>query len=385
MNTIAQHIRKAFLTLAACATACLGGVLSALEISDIPYPLTREQADKTLSKDYTYALLADGTVRRTWNSGNKTIFIDFNTNTNEALLIAIIYNPPVAKKDAIDDAHTLAKGLYADNAKWDSPKDKASKELISGTFGLSNAKRKKLSDRAMLFYEMNDKGNKATRVSLFASLPSNNRWELHEVRPGATKTAMGTNWSDDFVEAVYKDEARRQAAPVTAEKKTTATAATESDTAPVSSTESDNNTATHTPSSDTPAITPPAPREKKNGVRTAMGTRRGGNSSATTPTQNTRTTQPRTDRPQQLPGTTRTLIKEGKPAETVAVSTLPPPPDFLKDFGVENPEWWHYLVLGIVGLILLFIIFRTIGKAKQRAAHQKQFNRIVGGNQRLRR
>lgn len=390
MTSFTEYTKKAALMLAGCV-AWLGGQLSALEVSDLTYPITRAQADTTLDKDYTYSMMADGSIRRTWSSDTKTIFIDFDTNTNEAVLIAIIYKKPVDKKEGIADAHTLAKGLYSENAKWDAPKDKTSRELISDVFGLRNAKRKKLTDKAMLFFETNDKGTKVERVSLFANLPKTNRWKLDVVTPGSKQTAMGTSWSNDFVESMYKDEAQRQQIPLA----TAATPAADTPEQTPANTAEDTTTAADTTSSTTPTptgttatttvptpTTPTAEQPRRTGRRTAMGTRLGGtdSSSSSTPVNTSPgvSSRPSTaTQPQEI----RKVIREHQEAKTIAVSTLPPAPDFLKDFGVENPEWWHYIVLGIIALILLFIIFRAISKARQRAVQQKKFTQVLGGRQ----
>lgn len=363
-RTFTTYTRKVMMSLLGCA-AWLTAQLGALEVSDLTYPLNRNDADKTLSKDYTYAMLADGSIRRTWDSADKTIIVDFDSTTNDAILMAVIYKKPVDKKVGIGDAHTLGRGKLPEKSAWDDPKDKASKDIIANTFGLKNAKRKKLTDSAMIFYEQNDKGTKITRVSLFTALPRNNRWELPVITTTTPASAMGNNWDKSYVESVYQDEARRQSS----------TAATDP-----------------TPAADAPA--------RVENERTAMGRRAGGRKPGTAPNKRpkpsadtTVTTQMPTQMPprrstpaaqEQQPDTTQPTtstitIGENRESKSETISTLPPAPAFLKQFGVEDPQWWHYIALGALGLLLLIIIFNAISKARRRAVQQQNFARIIGG------
>lgn len=375
MNIFATLARKTILMLACCAT-WYASQLTALELSDIHLPLTRSEADQTLSKDYTYALLADGTVRRTWNYDDKQIFIDFDTNTNAAILIAVVYSKPVTMKEGIADAHTLGAGKYSDTAKWDAPKDKASKDLISNTFGLNNAKRKKLEDKSMLFYETNGKKDKAARivrVSLFSNLPKTNRWVLDTINPGERKTAMGNSWSNSFIEDIYKDEAQRQALPLR-----TNAAANPSETSAATTPAADSSASDSTPE------TPTTQRITIRRQRTGMGTRtdvKVEEVPVDAPPSNTQATPttPKTTAPAQ-----QRVVLERQEAKTETISTLPPPPDFLKNFGVEKPEWWHYIVLLIAALILLGIILSSIARAGERVSRQRKFNQVVGGTRKPR-
>lgn len=359
---------------------CLFGLIfqaAALEISDITFPLTRTEADQTFSKDYSYVMLADGSVRRTWDLGDKTVIIDFSTVDDKAVLIAITYKKPVSVKKGIADAHTIARGRFSEDATWDTPKDKAAKQLLADTYGLNNARRKKLSDKAVLFYELNDKGNRIERVSLFGLMPSTNRWRLEEVRPGMVKTAMGTNWGDKHIDAVYADEQRRQSAsriPATQ------------------------------PSENEQAATPTR-------VRTAMGTRYGSPTdpkqrptAGTAPSQaSQRPTAPSTQQQTRPKKTTKPVavampnipgakvvskddnsytlqVGEAKAGHSEKTSLLPPAPDWLKAVGIEQPEWTHYIVLGIFALILLVFIIRSLTSTASKIKQQQQFNQLINNS-----
>lgn len=404
MDTYARTIRKALLLLASCLI-CWAGALSALEISDVSFPLTRDKADRTLSKDYSYTLLSDGTIRRTWDLGDKKLFIDFDSNTNDAILIAITYDRPVAKKDGIADAHTLAKGNYSEDATWDAPKDSAARKLITDTYGLTNARRKKLNNKAVLFYEANDKGTRITRVSLFSRMPKTNRWELTELRPGGKVTAMGNNWNKEFIEAMYKDEAARQAlslpktakpaaevsvpefnvgeedttsAPTpepakpertTAKPAETSTSSAEPSTSTATASTVTPTTPTASTSAEHPAEVAPTPKPTRPAIgrKTAMGTR----ANAVGSDQDDTTT---------IPGTTtlRKKVSEGREGKKELTSTLPPPPNWLEAIGIKNATWMHYIVAGLLVLLILGIIIKCIAKSSAQAARNKTFAQIAG-------
>ena len=135
MNNLTQIFRSLALVIAGVA-ALVCGQAAALELSDIHMPMKRDDADATLSKDYTYVVLADGSVRRTWKLDGKQVIIDFDTVSNDAILVAVVYDQPIAKKKGIEDAHTLAAGKYKENASWDAPKDRDAKNLVENTCGL---------------------------------------------------------------------------------------------------------------------------------------------------------------------------------------------------------------------------------------------------------
>lgn len=363
----------------ACGLICLSGQMAAMELSDISYPLTRDEADKKFSKDYSYMMLADGSVRRVWDLADKKVLIDFDTNTNNAILIGVTYKKPVEKKTGIADAHTIAAGNFSKEATWDTPRDKASRTLISDTYGLNNARRKKLKDKAMLFYEMNDKSTRITRISIFSLMPKSNRWELDTITPDSESTAMGSNWGKDFIESIYADEARRKAQN------------------PAAATPSSNNKQGGTAD---PTLS---------GRKTAMGTRVSIGSNTrpatgtpttkpTTPTVTKPTTTPRKTTPTPIPseqprtaasvgmptgkqaasGEQKYLQKERIEGGVQTVSTLPPAPDWLKAVGIDEPAWGHYLGLAVVVLLILIFIIRGIARSSSKIKHQRNFTKIAG-------
>lgn len=345
MNLLAKINRLAVVALALCCTPTW-----ALQLTDIHYPMKRSEADTTLSKDYTFEMLTDGTVRRTWQLPGKKVVIDFDTTTEDLVMAAIVYDTPVSKKEGIEDAHTIAAGRYDENATWDSPKDKKAKLLVENTYGLRNARRKKLADKAVLFYEMNDQKSKIVRVSLFTSMPHTNRWALTRLTGGGKKTAMGTQMSTGYVEQLYKDEERRQAiAPTAAEPKKVATADSKPHISVTVTTRTKNKPSVTArpakPTAPTPvAATPPAPKPV---VHTAAA-----------------------------PAPAQQIIvieREQAPLEDV----LPPAPDWLKAVGIERPTWWHYLALAIIALIIVVYLLSLIFSGSKKEAQRKRFEDIA--------
>lgn len=340
-----QSILKTLLIL---ACALIGAQATALELSDLSLPMKRSQADAKLTKDYTYSVMVDGTVRRTWVLDGKTVFIDFNTSTDDAILICINYKKPVSKKEGIKDAHILAKGKLPKEDKWETPKDpKAVAE-----FGLTNPKWKRLSDRSMLFYEPYEKGNRIARVSVFATKPHNNRWTLEEADETSGKTAMGNQWGRNHIQTLLADEKRRQAIP-------NGTSATATDNTGDSSADTEDETdADVTPSSRTVTTT----ASVKPVTRTAP---------AVTPVETADTTSDDND-----VETTVVKLDQGR-RRSKSVDFLAEPPDWLKKVGIEEPTWWHYGVLAAIVLLLVIFIFRAMSHSASNAAQQKRFSKVV--------
>ena len=215
----------------------------AIELSQLHMPMTRDEADVTLSKDYESSVMYDGTIRRTWKQDGMTVFVDFNSETQEAVLIAVIYDKPVPRKKGIADAHAIAAGKFSKEAKWDPPKDADARQMVHDVFGLENALRKKLKDKSMLFVETDESRKRIVRVSLFSRMPSTNRWTLKPISRDAQSTAMGENWTPQHLAALYKDEERRR----TLSLKPDDPSSSPSSTAPTSTKPADDTLAVTTP------------------------------------------------------------------------------------------------------------------------------------------
>lgn len=193
-----RHILKKNL-LPACV---LASGAWALEISDLHLPMTRTEADESLTKDYTYQVLQDATIRRSWGLDGKTVTIDFDPVTNEAICIVVTYKPDIARKKGMADAKTMSHGK-AEGAKWLNTKSAAAKK-----FGMKNSKVLPLTDGSYLFREEDESGKKFTRLSLFAKAPKGNRWELPTLELD-NRTALGTTVQNDNIKELFRDEERR--------------------------------------------------------------------------------------------------------------------------------------------------------------------------------
>lgn len=360
MNTIARGIKKAVLTAVGAITIMMG-TAAALELSDVHMPMTRDDADATLSKDYSYTVLTDGSVRRTWKLEGKQVLIDFDTVTNDAVMVAIVYERPVSKKKGIEDAHTLASGKYDEKASWDAPKDRTAKTLVEDTYGLKNARRKKLDDNAMLFYEMDDKKNRIVRVSLFSRMPATNRWALNTLMKNSGKTALGNQMGASFIDSLYKDEEQRKEytpKKPKAEKNTDNEAEDNSSGAPTISV-----TVTQKPTPKPKPAPKPTPEVKKTQTTAPEVTPP---ASKPTPAQGTvtRVKVPVDDAQREEPG-------------QHMVSLLPPAPTWLQSVGIEEPTWWHYLGLAFVALLLAVFGIRSVMVSSGKAAQRKRFVDVV--------
>lgn len=349
--------RRAALVLWACLCT-LASIVPALELSDIHLPMTRDEADATLSKDYTFSVMTDGSVRRTWELDGKRVVIDFDTVSNNAIMAAIIYERPVSKKKGIEDAHTIAAGKYDEKATWDAPKDKEAKELIANTYGLKNARRKKLDDKAMLFYETNDQKSRIVRVSLFASMPHTNRWALSTLTKNSTKTAMGNQMGGSFITELYKDEERRQ---TTIPLKTEETP-TETEETPVV-------LPTITITKTTPAPKPEATTPKPETPQPLTIVKK--EQPEPTPASTTSGT------PTPKATTTTTTGKRLAPGERATMSLLLDAPDWLKSVGIEEPTWWHYIGLALILILLAIFGIRAMSQGSSRAAQRRRFANVV--------
>lgn len=359
MKHMYKNIKKVMLA-ATCMLAALSWNANALELSDLHIPMTRSEADDTLSKDYNFTLLADGSIRRTWQLEGKKVIIDFSSATDEAILIAVVYDKPVAKKEGIKDAHTIAEGQYKKDATWDAPKNKEARESLIENYGLTNAMRKKLEGKAMLFYETNDKKTKITRVSAFTYMPRSNRWILPELKEGDDSTAMSTQWSPDQVRSMFEDEERRKATPTVSDR---AAAAANS----------------------TPSVSVGARRVVK---KTAMGTTvsytdadKSSDADASAPTETSVTPA----------GEEKVVVKLDKGRRASSnLSFLAEPPMWLKSVGIEEPTWWHYIGIGIIALLLLIFIIRSVSQSSRASKQRQNFAKVIAkaptkGNLKIRR
>ncbi len=330
----------------------------ALEISDLALPMNRDKADTTLSKDYMYKVLGDGTIRRTWQLDGKKVFMDFTADKGELLLIAIEYDKPVSRKVGLKDAKTIAGEKLSEGAKWADPKNEEARKMLQETYGLENPKRMKLKDDAVLFYEADKTRGKISRVSLFTSMPATNRWVLPTLSIDHQRTAMGSQMTSSEIAALYKDEQRRMTIPLTTGK------SDQSSTAEASGSGGD------LPSGSALATSPTPASSRGSGINrgvTAMGSVAGASRHSSAPSRVA---------PRRIERVVSTEKKEWLPLEEY----LGDPPDWLQAVGIEEPEWWHYFACGIGILLVLTIMINSISASARRARQREAFERVIASS-----
>lgn len=185
-------------------TAAIGiNAALGLELSQIRKTITRSEADKTLDGDYTYKVLEDGSVRRTWKlADGKTLLLDFDTANDRLICASLLYDAPVSTEIATTDAGILGR---ISDFKWGKLNDAKVEP-----FGFKHAYSCKLEGGGYIFREESEKG-KNVRVTLYASTPSKNRKKLEEASLGPRKTAMGSSSGASNVAGIIRDEAARHA------------------------------------------------------------------------------------------------------------------------------------------------------------------------------
>lgn len=179
----------------------------ALKVSEINPDLTRSQADRTLSKDYTYQVLDDFTVRRTWViSSSKRISLDFNPQNEQLLMVMLEYGSGTDPQKAAADVRRITG---AGKTKW-KRMDKKKAEKYDVPVNTNNAK----SGKCFAFMEMT-KSNKCKRVMLYTSLPDSNRSKLGVADTrNAGETALGTRAGASVGKVIAEQEAKRKNTPL---------------------------------------------------------------------------------------------------------------------------------------------------------------------------
>ncbi len=198
--------------------ACILLPAAALELSELSLPLTRAQADKALSRDYSFRVLKDMTVRRSWALKNRTVSVDFApADGDKALLIFIDYTRPVSREESHADATQL---IGTAPSQWQSVNPKRALRL-----GMEAAEGFKLAGDRYCFREVDESGN-VLRLAYYAGVPSKVvRWELADDAREAAKTALGSRAAVGASEFLWKDEEHRRGVSASASADTLASAA----------------------------------------------------------------------------------------------------------------------------------------------------------------
>ncbi len=182
----------------------------ALQLNEITPTLTRTQADQTLSKDYSFTVLDDFTVRRTWIiPGNKRVSVDFNPQNEELLMVMLEYGSGVDPRKAAADVRQITKG---GKTKW-KKMDKKKAEKYGVPVNSHNAK----SGSCYAFMEMS-KANKCKNVMIYPKLPDSNRSLLGEAdTTSGGQTALGNRAGASIGKVIAEQEARRLNTPLASE------------------------------------------------------------------------------------------------------------------------------------------------------------------------
>ncbi len=179
----------------------------AIQVSDISPEITRSQADRTLPKNYSYQVLDDFTVRRTWVlSSNQKLSLDFNPTNDQLLMVMLEYGSGTDQQKAANDVRRITG---AGKTKW-KRMDKKKAEKYDVPVNSLNAK----SGSCYAFMQMS-KSNKCTRVMLYTSLPNSNRANLGVADTSSNhETALGVRAGASIGKVIDQQEANRKNTPL---------------------------------------------------------------------------------------------------------------------------------------------------------------------------
>lgn len=182
----------------------------ALQLDEITPTLTRTQADQTLSKDYSFTVLDDFTVRRTWIiPGNKRVSLDFNTQNEELLMVMLEYGSGEEPQKAAADVRRITGG---GKTKW-KKMDRKKAEKYGVPVNSHNAK----SGSCYAFMEMT-KADKCKKVMIYPKLPDSNRSLLGEAdTTSGGQTALGNRAGASIGKVIAEQEQRRLQTPLASE------------------------------------------------------------------------------------------------------------------------------------------------------------------------
>lgn len=182
----------------------------ALQLDEIKPTLTRTQADQTLSKDYSFSVLEDFTVRRTWViAGNKRVSVDFNPQNEKLLMVMLEYGSGVDPQKAAADVRCITNG---GKTKW-KKMDKKKAEKYNVPANSHNAK----SGSCYAFMEMS-KANKCTKVTIYPTLPDSNRSQLDKAdTTHGGETALGNRAGASIGKVIAEQETKRRQTPLASE------------------------------------------------------------------------------------------------------------------------------------------------------------------------
>lgn len=156
---------------------------AALELEVLSPTMTRQDADDYLTKDYTYRVLEDGSVRRAWNpDANSRLMLDFDPKKGTLLSMVMEFRKPVEEEVGMKLLSTMTGKEKISWAKM--PEDK--KEKI----GVAGARAVKVG-KGFAFYEEAANG-KCCRITVYPNAPKESRLLLREM---SVDDAMGSSFA----------------------------------------------------------------------------------------------------------------------------------------------------------------------------------------------
>ena len=192
------------------AAVMLAGAAMGLELKELQLPMTRDEADSSLSKDYDYTILSDSTIRRTWKLKGRKVHVDFKLNRQgQALCIAVEYSKPASQKTVHNDIKAVTGGKSS-YKKLGKPKKN------TNTYGMEHAlgAKVKSSDgksEGWIFVEHTGADRKkCTRFVYYSSKPSRDRMSLSAAQEDGGYTAMGSAGANIDLSALRADEEARR-------------------------------------------------------------------------------------------------------------------------------------------------------------------------------
>lgn len=162
-----------FLFLIFPLLAVMAGIpAGGLELEVLSPTMTRQEADDYLTKDYTYRVLEDGSVRRTWSPDeNSRLMLDFDPKKGSLLSMFMEYRKPIAEEEAMKTLQMMAGKPKISWAKM--PEDKM------GKIGVVGARAVKIG-KGFAFFETTASG-KCRRITVYPQAPKESRLLLREI------------------------------------------------------------------------------------------------------------------------------------------------------------------------------------------------------------
>lgn len=170
---------------------------------DLSPGLTRNDADKVLSKDYEWRILEDMTVRREWQKDGVRAMMDFYPGDNSCIYMQFSFSEGIPVKEAKEMASALMGGDKLKFKKLKAEKQKVL-NMRKSIFSVSQ-------DGSFLFLESCGSG-RVGRILWFKQQPIASRADLKEGSEGG-RTALGSRGGDSGTLAMLRsDEQRRMSA-----------------------------------------------------------------------------------------------------------------------------------------------------------------------------